>query len=50
MSGMLTTAEVASELHISANTVKSHLKSIYRKLEAPHGRGAVRRARQLGLI
>jgi LuxR family maltose regulon positive regulatory protein len=50
MSGLLTTAEVASELHISANTVKSHLKSIYRKLEAPHGREAVRRARQLGLI
>ena len=50
LSGMLTTAEVASELHISANTVKSHLKSIYRKLEAPHGREAVRRARQLGLI
>jgi LuxR family maltose regulon positive regulatory protein len=47
---MLTTAEVASKLHISINTVKSHLKSIYRKLEATHCREAVRRGRQLGLI
>ena len=50
LSGMLTTAEVASELHISVNTVKSHLKSIYRKLGAAHGREAVRQGRQLGLI
>jgi LuxR family maltose regulon positive regulatory protein len=50
MSRMLTAAETASELYISINTVKSHLKNIYRKLQAPHCRGAVRRARQLGLI
>jgi LuxR family maltose regulon positive regulatory protein len=50
MSGMLTTAEVASELYISINTVKTHLKSIYRKLGATHCREAVRRARQLELI
>jgi LuxR family transcriptional regulator, maltose regulon positive regulatory protein len=47
---MLTTAEVASELYISVNTVKTHLKSIYRKLGAAHSREAVRRGRQLGLI
>jgi LuxR family transcriptional regulator, maltose regulon positive regulatory protein len=50
MPGMLTAAEVASELYISGNTVKSHLKSIYRKLGATHCREAVRRGRQLGLI
>jgi len=50
MSGMLTIAEVASELYISTNTVKSHLKSIYRKLGAAHCREAVRRGRQLGLV
>jgi LuxR family transcriptional regulator, maltose regulon positive regulatory protein len=49
-SGMLTTAEIASELYISVNTVKSHLKSIYRKLAAAHRGEAVRRARNLGLI
>ena len=50
LSGMLNTAEVASEMYISINTVKSHLKSIYRKLAAGHRGEAVRRARQLELI
>jgi LuxR family maltose regulon positive regulatory protein len=50
MPGKLTAAEVASELYISVNTVKSHLKSIYRKLAAGHRGEAVRRARKLGLI
>ena len=50
LAGMLTTAEVASELYISVNTVKTHLKSIYRKLAANHRGEAVRRARQLRLI
>jgi LuxR family transcriptional regulator, maltose regulon positive regulatory protein len=49
-SGMLNTAEVASEMYISVNTVKTHLKSIYRKLAATHCGEAVRRARQLELI
>jgi LuxR family maltose regulon positive regulatory protein len=47
---MLNTAEVASEMYISVNTVKSHFKSIYRKLAAAHRGEAVRRARQLELI
>jgi len=50
VSGMLNTAEVASEMYISVNTVKTHLKSIYRKLAATHRGEAVRRARQLELI
>ena len=50
VAGMLNTAEVASEMYISVNTVKSHLKSIYRKLAAGHRSEAVRRARQLQLI
>jgi LuxR family maltose regulon positive regulatory protein len=50
LAGMLTTAEVASELYISVNTVKTHLKSIYRKLAANHRGEAVRRAKQLRLI
>jgi LuxR family maltose regulon positive regulatory protein len=50
VSDMLNTAEVASEMYISINTVKSHLKSIFRKLAATHRGEAVRRAQQLELI
>jgi LuxR family maltose regulon positive regulatory protein len=50
LSAMLSTAEIASEMYISVNTVKTHLKSIYRKLAAAHRSEAVRRARQLELI
>jgi len=37
-------------MYISVDTVKTHLKSIYRKLAATHRGEAVRRARQLDLI
>ena len=50
LSGMLSTAEIAAEMYISVNTVKTHLKSIYRKLAANHRGEAVRRARKLNLI
>jgi LuxR family transcriptional regulator, maltose regulon positive regulatory protein len=50
VSSMLNTAEIASEMYISVNTVKTHLKNIYRKLAAAHRSEAVRRARQLQLI
>jgi LuxR family maltose regulon positive regulatory protein len=47
---LLTTAEIASEMYVSVNTVKSHLKNTFRKLGAATRGEAVRRARQLGLI
>jgi LuxR family transcriptional regulator, maltose regulon positive regulatory protein len=50
VSGMLNTAEVAEQMYISVNTVKTHLRNIYRKLAAEHRNEAVRRARQLQLI
>jgi LuxR family transcriptional regulator, maltose regulon positive regulatory protein len=50
LSGMLSTAEIAAEMYLSVNTVKTHLRSIYRKLSAAHRGEAVRRARQLELI
>src|SRR5579863_8399521 len=50
VSVMLTTAAIASELYISTNTVKSHIKHNCYKLAATHRGEAVRRARQLQLI
>ncbi len=50
VSGLLSSAETASEMHISVNTVKTHLKHIYRKLATTRRSEAVRRARQLELI
>ena len=50
LSGMLSTVEIATEMYISVNTVKTHLRSIYRKLSVAHRGEAVRRARQLKLL
>lgn len=44
-----TVASVAEELFISGNTVKTHLKSAYRKLGVDNRADAARRARELGL-
>jgi LuxR family maltose regulon positive regulatory protein len=46
----LSNREIGDELYVSLNTVKSHLKTIYRKLDVERRDEAVRRARQLGLI
>jgi LuxR family transcriptional regulator, maltose regulon positive regulatory protein len=47
---MMSNQEIAGALMISVNTVKTHLKAIYRKLDAPGRREAVQRARELALI
>jgi LuxR family transcriptional regulator, maltose regulon positive regulatory protein len=46
----LSAREIGSELGISRDTIKTHTKSIYRKLGAPNRRDAVARARELGLL
>ncbi|WP_346095541.1 LuxR C-terminal-related transcriptional regulator [Streptomyces olivaceiscleroticus] len=46
----MTTEEIAAEMYLSVNTVKTHLKSVYRKLEVTRRSAAVRRARELELL
>jgi LuxR family transcriptional regulator, maltose regulon positive regulatory protein len=47
---MMSNHEIAGELFVSVNTVKTHLKAIYRKLDASGRREAVQRGRELGLM
>jgi LuxR family maltose regulon positive regulatory protein len=47
---MMSNQEIATELFVSVNTVKTHLKAIYRKLDVDDRRAAVRRARELTLL
>jgi LuxR family maltose regulon positive regulatory protein len=47
---MMSNQEIAGELFVSVNTVKTHLKAIYRKLDATGRREAVQRGRDLGLM
>jgi LuxR family maltose regulon positive regulatory protein len=43
-------SEIAAAMHLSTNTVKSHLKAIYRKFGVERRRDAVVRAHQLELL
>ncbi|MGP8304160.1 LuxR C-terminal-related transcriptional regulator [Streptomyces inhibens] len=47
---MMTTDEIAAALHLSVNTVKTHLRGIYRKLCVSCRREAVERGRELRLL
>jgi LuxR family transcriptional regulator, maltose regulon positive regulatory protein len=46
----LTANEIASELVVSTNTVRTHMRHIYAKLDAHTRSEAVARARELGLV
>jgi LuxR family transcriptional regulator, maltose regulon positive regulatory protein len=46
----LSLREIGSALFVSLNTVKTHSRGIYRKLDASSREAAVERARELGLI
>ena len=45
-----TTIQIASELYVSENTVKTHVRHILGKLEASNRAEAVSKAAQMGLI
>ena len=47
---MLKSAEIAADLFVTVNTVKTHQRSIYRKLGVATRRDAVGRARDLKLL
>ncbi|MGI5214506.1 LuxR C-terminal-related transcriptional regulator [Plantactinospora sp. CA-290183] len=50
LQSILSNVEIAAEMSLSVNTIKTHVRNIYRKLDATRRRDAVRRARELHLI
>jgi LuxR family maltose regulon positive regulatory protein len=50
LSTHLPVSEIAAELFLSPHTVKSEMKSIYRKLGATTRTQAVTRSQELGLL
>ncbi|HUS43611.1 MAG TPA: LuxR C-terminal-related transcriptional regulator [Ilumatobacteraceae bacterium] len=46
----LTNAEMASSLYVSVNTLETHVRHIYVKLDADGRDEAVERATQLGIL
>jgi len=47
---MLTVEEIADAQVVSVNTIKTHLRSIYRKLGVSSRRSAVEAARRTGML
>lgn len=50
VSAGMSTVEIANNLYISLNTVKSHLNAIYRKLSASNRAEAILKAREMKLL
>jgi LuxR family maltose regulon positive regulatory protein len=50
MPSNLSSPEIAGELILSVNTVKTHMRHIYGKLRAHNRSEAVKIARELGLL
>jgi LuxR family maltose regulon positive regulatory protein len=46
----MSNVEIADTMCVSVNTIKTHVKNIYRKLDTGRRRDAVRRARELRLL
>ena len=50
LSALLTTEEIAAEMFISVNTVRTHVRRILEKLAVSRRNEAVLRGRELGLV
>jgi LuxR family maltose regulon positive regulatory protein len=50
MPTVMSNGDIAKELYLSVNTVKTHVRSIYRKLGVDNRRAAVARAKELRLL
>ena len=50
LQGTLSLREIGQELHLSANTIKTHTQAVYRKLGASTRRDAVEKGREAGLL
>jgi LuxR family maltose regulon positive regulatory protein len=50
LAALLSTDEIAETMYVSKNTVRTHIRSILRKLGVQRRNLAVRRARELGLL
>jgi LuxR family maltose regulon positive regulatory protein len=50
LGGPLTERDIGRELYLSHNTIHSHTRSIYRKLDASSRSEALAHARELGLV
>jgi len=50
LQGTMSLSEIARDLHLSRNTIKTHVRAIYRKLGVSTRRDAVARGHQLDLV
>ena len=50
LASRLTVPEIAHELGVTSNTLKTHVKGLYRKLGVTSRDDAVKEARRLGIL